>query len=209
MDDIFYLPDDNHQVHYRYITFYNTEKTFEAYADAILPRMPELALEYGEVQYYGAIDFNTNEYIIFVLDFFTVPLADPVAMAINLATWNLIYESEDHKPRDYHIKPKNNIFESLAPKERLIAIEQLQERNTNLENLPDVFYQDPEVILFVTSSLTLTAYMGYYSEWFGYGTTRLDMPNQRVLEFYPLSWRQIGYPGPSLGYRALRTNTYL
>lgn len=50
-----------------------------------------------------------------------------------------------------------------------------------------------------------TTMMGYYSEWYGYGSTRLNEPNQRVLEFYPFSWKQIGYPGPSLGYHALRS----
>ena len=50
-----------------------------------------------------------------------------------------------------------------------------------------------------------TTMMGYYSEWSGYGSTRLDEPNQRKLEYYPISWKQVGYPGPSLGYHALRS----
>lgn len=41
---------------------------------------------------------------------------------------------------------------------------------------------------------------GYYSEWYGYGSTRLNNLNQRILESYPLSWEQAGYPGPSLSY---------
>lgn len=52
--------------------------------------------------------------------------------------------------------------------------------------------------------LVETTMMGFYSEWSGYGTTRLNKPNQRRLEYDPISWKQIGYPGPSQGYHALR-----
>ena len=57
-------------------------------------------------------------------------------------------------------------------------------------------------------SVIPTTMMGYYSEWYGYGSTRLNEPNQRVLEFYPFSWKQVGYPGPSLGYHALRAYNF-
>jgi hypothetical protein len=54
--------------------------------------------------------------------------------------------------------------------------------------------------LAITSSLNRYTMMGFYSEWFGYGTTRLNPPNERKLEFDPISWEQIGYPGPSFSY---------
>ena len=54
-----------------------------------------------------------------------------------------------------------------------------------------------------------TTMLGYYSEWFGYGTTRMNKPNERVFEFAPISWKQIGYPGPSLGYHALRPYQFI
>lgn len=41
--------------------------------------------------------------------------------------------------------------------------------------------------------------MGYYSEWFGYGSTRLNEPDDRVMEYQPFSWQQVGYPGPNRG----------
>ncbi|RDU21956.1 hypothetical protein [Anaerosacchariphilus polymeriproducens] len=52
----------------------------------------------------------------------------------------------------------------------------------------------------LSSSLIRFTMLGYYSEWFGYGTTRLNNPNQRILEFYPLSWEQVDYPGPAFSY---------
>lgn len=42
--------------------------------------------------------------------------------------------------------------------------------------------------------------LGFYSEWFGYGSTRFNAPGQRIREFDPISWEQVGYPGPSLSY---------
>ena len=41
--------------------------------------------------------------------------------------------------------------------------------------------------------------MGYYSEWFGYGSSRLNEPDQREMEYQPFSWQQVGYPGPNRG----------
>ena len=54
---------------------------------------------------------------------------------------------------------------------------------------------------YVVDVLIKLTMMGYYSEWYGYGLTRLDEANQRVLEFQPISWEQVGYPGPATGNR--------
>ena len=47
--------------------------------------------------------------------------------------------------------------------------------------------------------------MGYYSEWFGYGSTRLNEPDDRVMEYQPFSWQQVGYPGPNRGQQTVPT----
>ena len=103
-----------------------TNETFQAFADAVIPRTPRLAEEYGKIQYFGALDLHTDEYLFLTFAY-----------------------------------------------------------------------------SFVGSLIRFTM-MGYYSEWSGYGSTRLEAPDQRKLEYFPLSWKQVGYPGPSLGYRALR-----
>ena len=108
-----------------------TQETFKAFVDAIIPRSPGLAQEYGKIQYFGALDFQTDEYLILSLNSYDIPFN-------------------------------------------------------------------------ITGSLNRFTMMGYYSEWYGYGSTRLEVPDQRRLEYFPLSWQQVGYPGPSLGYRALR-----
>ena len=103
------------------------QDTFKAFVDAIIPRTPRLAEVYGEIMFYGALDFLTYEFLILSLNNYHIPLEE--------------------------------------------------------------------------SSLNRLTMMGYYSEWFGYGSTRLEEPNQRVLEFSPSSWTQVGYPGPSFSYR--------
>ncbi len=130
--------------------------TFQTFADAVIPRSPGLAELYGRIQYYGASDLYTAEYLIMSLDSLSVPLAVPAAELLNKTADR--YGQED--------------------------------------------------ILPVILSLNRLAMMGYYSEWPGYGNTRLESPNQRTLEYYPVSWEQIGYPGPSLGYRAARSYSY-
>lgn len=101
--------------------------------DEIIPRTPDLAEEYGEIQLYGALDLDVDQYVISILQ-----------------------------------------EENIAPNE----------------------IYDININRLVT--------MGFYSEWSGYGSTRLKPPNERVFEFPPISWKQVGYPGPSLGYHALR-----
>jgi hypothetical protein len=139
-----------------YFSQYHTEEIFRAFADAIIPRSPELAEEYGKVQYFGALDLHTDEYLILSLNSYYIPIAKTTAEALDLASEQLVILSGD------------------------------------------------ELILSAISALNRFTMMGYYSEWSGYGSTRLAAPDQRILEFYPLSWEQVGYPGPSLGYRALR-----
>lgn len=70
--------------------------------------------------------------------------------------------------------------------------------------IPEPFKSNPAMIAMVKGTLKTTTMMGYYSEWSGYGSTRLAQAEKRTLEYKPISWEQIDYPGPSLGYRALR-----
>jgi hypothetical protein len=83
----------------------------------------------------------------------------------------------------------------------------LRQESEDPEILEIISQVDPGLWRSAISMLDTYTLMGYYSEWSGYGTTKLNPPELRVLEFKPLSWLQIGYPGPSLGYRALRNTT--
>ena len=194
-----------------YETFYNsnnnisqhTRETFQAFVDALIPTTPGLAEEYGQVQYYGASELDTYEYIIMILNYYDIPLAKPTAEMLDIAADQLIFQQGNEEQLNYLLYPGGGTFAALAPNDRFRALTLLDQLNVNLSYLPMPFTDDPGLVLSTISTLNQIALMGYYSEWNGYGTTRLESPNLRVLEFYPLSWNQVGYPGPSLAYRAL------
>ncbi|HHV10714.1 MAG TPA: hypothetical protein GXX75_10615 [Clostridiales bacterium] len=150
---------------------------YQYLVNEIIPRTPELAYEYGIVQYYGALDSQIDEYLILNLDSLEESLAIPVAELLNYAYSNsgVLVSSE--------------VLAELA----------------GISSMPQPFGGDPELVASTVNSLVTWTIMGYYSEWAGYGTTRLATPGQRVLEYAPVSWSQVGYPGPSLGYHGLRT----
>ena len=149
---------------------------FQYLVNDIIPRSPELAYLYGIIQYYGALDSQIDEYLIINLDSQEDSLAQSTAAMLNYA-----YSGAG-------IFGGTEFLTSLAA----------------MESMPVPFKDNPARIISSINLLVGYTMMGYYSEWSGYGSTRLAQPNDRVLEFAPISWSQIGYPGPSLGYRALR-----
>ncbi len=176
----------------------SVENTYQALVDAIIPRTPGLAQEYGQIQYYGALDLQVDQFLIYVLEHLSVPMVLPIAEILNAAA---VLWSRDQG----YYGPVS--FAALSPIERLSVLNML----TQLPQAPEIMTMisevDPGLWMTVISMLDTYTLMGYYSEWSGYGTTRLNPPEERVLEFKPLSWLQIGYPGPSLGYRVLREIT--
>jgi len=192
-------------------TFYNslkrTQETFQALVDAIIPRTPGLAEEYGRIQFFGALDLHTDEYITLSLNYYYIPLAEPMAEMLDVAAEQLVIMDGNNRLVNFSRFMGGSAFAAIDPSDRFRALTLLEQQNSYLADLPIPFQDDPELILYTTSSLNQFTMMGYYSEWSGYGSTRLETPNQRILEYYPLSWKQVGYPGPSLGYRALRKAT--
>lgn len=175
------------------------QETYQAYVSIIIPRSTELAEEYGKVQYFGALDFKTDEYLVLTLNSLYTPMAIPVAEVLDIASEQLVIL--DEKSMMY----KENItFAKLIPNDRFRTIILLKQNQEYFIDLLSPSQSYPEYIFSVISNLNRYIMMGYYSEWFGYGSTRLNAPDDRKLEFYPLSWKQVGYPGPSLGYRELR-----
>ncbi len=148
---------------------------FQYLVNDIIPRSPELAYLYGIVQYYGALDSQIDEYLIINLDSQDIPLAEPTA-----AMLDYVYSGA-------------GIFGGTEFLNSLAAI----------DTMPAPFKDNPAMISSSINSLVSSTMMGYYSEWSGYGSTRLAKPNERVFEYAPISWSQVGYPGPSLGYRVI------
>lgn len=172
--------------------------TYQALVDAIIPQTPILAYEYGRIQYYGALDLQVEQFVIYELERYPVPMALPTAQILDAAAvlWR-------RKQRYYG--PVS--FAALPPIERLSVLSMLRQESEDPEILEIISQVDPGLWRSAISMLDTYTLMGYYSEWSGYGTTKLNPPERRMLEFKPLSWLQIGYPGPSLGYRALRNTT--
>jgi hypothetical protein len=98
----------------------------------------------------------------------------------------------------------HSLFAALPRKERLRTIALLNRLAVPLEALPLPYRNNPGLVLTMMDSLHQLTMFGYYSEWFGYGTTRLLSPENQHVEFDPPGWRFAGYPGPAYGYRAYR-----
>lgn len=194
---------DNRMINYQNNdSIQHTQDTFKVLVDAIIPRTPRLAKVYHEIMFFGALDFLIDEFMILSLNSYYISLANSTAELLDIAAERLLYiEGKERLFFDTRY-PKGGTFAALSPSNRFRALILLEEMNIYFEDLPMTFREHPELILYITSALNRLTMMGYYSEWFGYGSTRLMTPNQRILEFSPLSWRQVGYPGPSFSYRA-------
>ncbi|NLL76109.1 MAG: hypothetical protein GX235_02530 [Clostridiales bacterium] len=164
--------------------------TFKAFVEAVIPWTPRLAAEYGDIQYPGAIDALTYEYLIYSLnkvgDF---ALLNSTVKILDMAARELIFRGGNEFSLDFGGGGRIT-FAALVPGDRLAALNILKQQEIASFNSP--IFTDK----YIVDTLVGLTMMGYYSEWFGYGTTRLDEPNQRVLEFAPFSWEQVEYPGP-------------
>ncbi|SHO45528.1 hypothetical protein [Anaerocolumna xylanovorans] len=176
--------------------------TFQALVDTIIPRTPLLAQEYGLIQYYGALDADIDQYMIISLQNLFVPSAGYAVEILDTAARLVYTEGYENNPQTDEIS-----FSNIPPEKRLQALEFLLMASTFPASYPGIFMDYSDLVLYIYGYLNRSTMFGYYSEWFGYGNTRLLPPEQRLLEFYPFSWEQIDYPGPSLGYHALRNTT--
>lgn len=165
--------------------------TFKAFVEAIIPWTPKLAAEYGEIQYYGAIDSLTYEYLILsVYELGGVSLLKSTVEKLDMAARELIFQGNNEFSFNL---TKGVTFSVLTPTDRLSALNILKQQEISSYN------NSMSTNKYVIDTLTELTMMGYYSEWFGYGLTRLDEPNQRIMEFKPISWTQVEYPGPATG----------
>lgn len=201
----FYRDENKMGGYQSYYSLHHTWETIRALVDAIIPRTPNLCEEFGKIQYYGALDSKTDEYVIYTLNNHYYPLARPVADILDAAATQLIMKIGSNYSLDYFNSNGKSAFAELEPYDRFKAISLLPALQSYLTDIPESLGDNQDYVLAVINALSRYTLMGYYSEWSGYGTTRLDTPDERILEFFPIGWRQVGYPGPSLGYKALRT----
>lgn len=182
----------------------HTHATFKALVDAVVPRTPVLAEEYGQIQLYGAIDSRVNEYMIASLDnYYYISMAKRVAELLDVAAEQLTFINRNNKPLDDSMFPEGGTFAALAPSDRILALNLLEQLN-DTSDLPVPFQDGPGILHTILSILNRFITMGYYSEWSV--STHPEPSNQPKIEYFPLGWKQAGYPGPSLGYRTVAAN---
>ncbi|MDQ0062596.1 hypothetical protein [Paenibacillus harenae] len=189
----------------------HTIATFRALVEAIVPNTPELA-PFGAEQTIGASELGVQDYMIWELDhtlalFFGMeltnfPLSAPTAGMLNSGAVQLVASGHaQHVPNEslWETSP----YSAIAPPDRIRVLAMLEELIVDLGALPPPYRDDGGFVKFIVDYLVRGTMFGHYSEWSAYGTTRLDTPTERRLEHFPIGWRQAGYPGVSLGYRAL------
>ncbi|SFD66544.1 hypothetical protein SAMN05216238_10357 [Lentibacillus persicus] len=184
------------------------QATFQALTDALLPSVkPAYGLPFSNT------DMGVHEYIIYALDHnisiqqqlyhHVVPLAYPTAMMLDAAAAQLInaHQAQAFPQNSF---PHGGMFSRLSQADRIRTLSALENLEIDLFLLPSPYQNNAGMIKYVTDALNRFSLFGFYSEWPAYGSTRLRPPDDRRLEFFPLSWQLVGYPGVSLGYRDFR-----
>ncbi|QYR21820.1 gluconate 2-dehydrogenase subunit 3 family protein [Paenibacillus sp. sptzw28] len=189
-----------------------TVATFRALVAAIVPNTPALAV-YGAEQTAGAVDLHVDEYMIWELDHtlalmfgieLTIfPLSAPTAMLLNSGAVQFLASGQAQYAPNSSLWGTSP-FAALAAADRIRVLAMLEQLNFDLGAVPPPYRDDGGFVVFIIDYLNRGTMFGFYSEWSAYGTTRLNTPTRRRLEYFPIGWRQVGYPGVSLGYRALR-----
>lgn len=105
--------------------------------------------------------------------------------------------------------PAGGVFTRLSRNDRLRALETVLEDDVvdTLSDSLSAILPAPEALTETVTSVHLAASFGYYSEWAGYGETKVAPPSQRRLAMgvdEVQSRQQTGYPGPAAGYADLR-----
>ncbi|HZG83694.1 hypothetical protein [Paenibacillus sp.] len=174
--------------------------TFQALADALIPPMWRTNHAFCARIVPGALHLDIDRYLMMQLDHsqFVPPGAEGAVLPLSISTARLLDMGAEGLP------PEGRLFSALPRIDRLLALQRLDRLHIPLSAAPPPFTDNPALIRTIVNSLHQLTLFGYYSEWFGYGTTRLNAPQDRKLEWFPPGWSWSEYPGPSLGYRALR-----
>jgi hypothetical protein len=159
------------------------------------------------------MDGMTYEYVIAVLNQSlpspmkqggNPPFSKSTANLLDLAAFQLTRKGNATCFYHTYPFPWKWIFANLKRFERLMAIDMLERLEVPLGSLPEPFTNNPGLTQSMKNTLTQLTLLGYYSEWPGYGSTRLERPDFRCIEYFPIGWIQTNYPGPAFGYRNIR-----
>ncbi|MFA9556796.1 hypothetical protein ACERII_05810 [Evansella sp. AB-rgal1] len=179
-----------------------TRATFMAFVDVMIPST------------FGALDLRLDDYVIWTLDHYisvqgnfgmdSIQLSSATAGMLDAAAKQLIFSGKVKKELNYSIYPEGGSFASLSFEDRLEAIHLLENAQVDMDSLPLPYRNNIGYVKNIVSNLHQMVMIGYYSEWFSLGATRLAPPENRVVERPFMTWNLVNYPSPSMGYRELR-----
>lgn len=188
--------------------------TFQALVDTIIPTTLRQAEAEGTVTVAGAVQLCVDEFVMKEIDHsqfvpandnhrIQIPLSRSTAQLLDMGAEQLIGKGLAQPPLNPWHFPGGQ-FAALSREDRLQTLALLDRLEIPLDLVPPPYQNNPGMIQTMIDSLTQLTMFGYYSEWFGYGTTRLFPPDYRQVEFFPPGWSLVGYPGPAFGYRDFR-----
>lgn len=185
------------------LPFTYVRSTFCALTDALLPAAPS---NYEH-------DLGVHDYVIYALDHFisiqkqldqiVVPLSYPTAELLDNAATQLVNHNMI-QPHPQPLFPDGQMFSCLSRIDRIRVLSALENIELDIFLLPVPYKNNAGFIKHIADALNRFSMFGYYSEWPGYGSTRLYPPPYRQLEFFPWGWQQSRYPGVVYGYRDFR-----
>ncbi|MDQ0252701.1 hypothetical protein J2S74_000073 [Evansella vedderi] len=180
----------------------HTKATFMAFVDVMIPST------------FGALDLRLDDYVIWSLDHYisvqgnfgmeNIQLSSATAGMLDAAAKQLIFSGNLKEIPNYSIHPEGGAFAALSFPDRLEVIHLLENGQVDMESLPLPYRNNIGFVKNILTNLHQMVMIGYYSEWFSHGATRIAPPENRRLERPFLTWYLVNYPGPSLGYRDLR-----
>ncbi|MDT8861965.1 hypothetical protein N0O92_17285 [Alkalihalobacillus sp. MEB130] len=180
----------------------HTRATFMAFADAVIPSTN------------GALDLRLDDYLIWGLDHYIsiqgqwgmnhIQLSAVTAEVLDAGATQLSLSQKVKEMPNPSIFPEGGPFSSLSVNDRFEAIYLLEQGEVDMESLPPPFQGNLGLVENILGNLHQMILLGYYSEWFSLGTTRLSPPENRRIERPFVTWDLVHYPGPAYGYRDLR-----
>jgi hypothetical protein len=185
--------------------------TYQALVDAIIPPTgmcsgiePTAGAVQLGVDRYVALDLDHSQFVPAGTGRKPMPLSWSTSQLLDVGALELLRRGMVRCPLNATCFPGGGWFAALARIDRLRALALLDRVEVPLHLLPPPFTNNPGMVQTIVDSFHQLTMFGYYSEWPGYGTTRLLPPECRRVEETSPAWGAVGYPGPAFGYRELR-----
>lgn len=200
--------------HHKKCSSLYTKATLKAFADAMIPEDIKPSNKHGNIQAFGAVEYNIDEYQAQSLNqSFTMSIFDlniPIhlgrmtAKILDEAAKQLINTGENKEGINFTVLSEKGEFAALSPNDRFRAISLLERQKVNPMLLPFPFWNNHGLILSVINITSMFCTLGYYSGWSQFTNPCIETIENFKPENLPIGWRQVGYPGPAKGYHAMR-----